>query len=849
MLNLFLRPRWDSPKAQLRIQALLGMPDGDARLQVMAESDSEPLVRAQAVRRLHSLPKLLELAQRDLDAQVRDAAWDHALELLLRPQDQAPEKSQRLDFIAAARLATILTRIIKSPADLELRRAAVHALNDELHLEDIALNSSVASLRLAAAEKIHSEPLLQTLAEQSRNRDKNVHRLAQQRLDTLLSARRAEEEERLRREQLQEQVRQLASAPEHPLYAARAAHLEQQWEALAPDERPVELTQAWELIHARCQQMAQAQEQRRVLHQIQSTLQNLRATPLQPEQLLSWAESISRVEQLIDSLDDPLPTEIESLRASLAIWQDWWGIWVQNESRLAISSDAKERLELIDRLLAAPLPDWIDATAWHQALRQERQQYLPPAPTPIPVHEPQTAHRRLSERQKSALKKLETLILQGQSQAAHEQGQRMMHWSSDEETEQKRLEAIRQTLQEWQDWQTYALLPKQDELIAVATELGLLAAEPEELHHRLRALRQDWKNLGHFDHHAETRARHERFCELTRAVDRRCQDWLRQKAEARKQWCAHISALTGELADLQPPPSGDLAAWRALRQRLPELRTQLRQPSTESTREQRALLAALRIQIQRLAAWVQVEESAQEKRMQELVAAAQQLSQAQELRALQQAWRQLGIHRHQDNQRLWPQFQGAIAAWQARQADAQEKLLAQVRDLSCDAPGFLAQLDALAQQHPGRSPLQNLINQRRQDFLAQRQQQQQKRRTDLIERLIVILDQRDTGHTMVSLDDLPRPWRQHFAQTSLACSRGERQRALLLWEGLLDIPAQAAESDLQRQLLLERWTRGERRADADTLQALAQACMMPCETATPELHQRIAVCLHKTLKP
>lgn len=847
MLNLFLRPRWDSPKAQQRIQALLAMPEDDTRLQLMAESDSEPQVRAQALRRLHSLAKLLDLAQRDLDAQVRDAAWERALELLMRPLEQTPEKAQRLDFIAAVRPATMLTRIIKSTADLELRRAAVHALNDELHLEDIALNSSLASLRLAAAEKIHSEPLLQTLAEQSRNRDKNVHRLAQQRLDTLLAARRAEEEEQRRRQQVQEQVRQLACAPDHPLYAARAAHLEQTWQDLAMPDAAGDLSLAWERIHARCQELAHAQEQRRVLHQIQATLQNLRATPLQSTQVLHWAESISDLERLIDSLAAPRPDEIVALHASLALWQDWWDIWLQNESRLAVSSDAAERLERIDRLLAAPLPDWIDATDWQQALRQERQQYLPPPPAETTAV-PKPSGRPLSERQRAALDKVEALIQQGQSQAAHEQGRRMLRWSSDDSSEQQRLDAVRQTMQGWQDWQAYAVLPKQDELLAAATELSQLDAAPAELHRRLRALRQAWKNLGHLEH-PEAGVRHERFRTLTHSVDRRCQDWLRQEAEARKQWCAQFTALVSELSAVSLPPSGDRDAWRTLRQRLPELRAQLRQPADELTREQRSLIAALRIQIQRLTAGVQAEESAQEKRMQSLIEAAQQITQAQELRTLQQAWRQLGIHRHQDNQRLWPQFQSAIAAWREKQASAEEKLLAEVRHLASDDPGFLAQLDALAQAHPGRAPVQSLISQRRQEFLAQRQQRQQRQRADLIAQLINILDQRDAGQAGAALDDLPRPWRQHFAQASLPCSRTERQRALLLWEGLLDIAAPEAERDLQRQLRLERWTRGERRTDAETLQGLAQACMMPCEAATPELHERIAVCLHKTLKP
>ncbi len=848
MLSIFYRPRWDSPKAHLRIQALNAMAEDDARLLDMARTDSEPQVRAQALRRLQNLPQLLELSRRDLDAQVREAACERALELLARPLHEAPPMHERRGFIADIRLATILTRIIKSQADLDLRKAAVQALHDELHLEDIALNSSVAALRLAAAEKIQSETLLQALAEASRNHDKNVYRLTQQRLDALQAQRRALAENEARRQQLKEQVLQLAEAPDHPMYAARAAHLRQVWQDQARSEDVLALQPVWQRIHERCQAQEREQRRLRALGQAQSLWQSLRSRPLLMADLMSWAQAIADLEaRLLDVLDAGGDASLAAMQEDLESWHQWWGAWTQSESRRAVCSSDEERIELLDRLLAVAMPAWVDAQAFRQALLAERQSLLPPTPA---TASSTTPPRQLSEGQLLQLSRLEALIEQGQAQKACELAEKTARWHSELPEQEERLLAVQSAVKNWLDWQLYALAPKQQALIEQAQALLASSLPPDQLHVQVRSLRKQWKALGQLDA-PDVQARRQSFVELTRQIDLRCQTWLNERAQEHQRLVQQATQLSQTISTCVLPAADEVEGWRQLRQQWQTWRQQLSSWQAE-LKTQRTLLETLRTQIKNIGLSLREEEKRQLARMQELVLKAQQLSarsEAREVRQLQLSWRQLGIHRHRDNQQHWPQFQAAIQAWHERRLHAQNEHIEAIKALSVDAPDFVQQLQTLAEQCAGHAPALKLITQRQQEAQTRQESLKHQRKDTLIQRLLDTLAALDQGQQLSPLDDLPRRWRQHYAQAPLLSQASDRHQALLLWEGVLDIAAPEAERDLQRRLMLERWTRGERGADSETLLRMAWACMTPCPQADlAALRSRIELCLRKTLK-
>ncbi|NNM51392.1 MAG: hypothetical protein HKM02_04095, partial [Pseudomonadales bacterium] len=398
MLDRFLRPRWDSPRAQVRCQALLRLAEGDPLVDRMATEDSEPLVRREAVARILDMSLLLDRAKRDLDAGVRDAAWDRfivRLESPLTGEDDLPYRLQRLSEVG---LATILTRIIKSQVDLRIRQAAVTCLQDEMHLEEIALHSSIASLRLAAAERIHSEALLRILAQESRNHDKTVYRIARDKLDVYEKQRREAAQQQHLIDELRAQIIQHAAASVQPLYLPRAEYLEQRWRELHLDDESVQI--ALQTIKIRCQEIGKHEQAHKFWSTLDKQFQNYLQDPPDMDNLPLWMNAMLGIQdeiQKLPALDGNLEIQRQQRLEHLLQMEAWWQQWQVIHARLAVQDSPAERLqaygELRHQLRQAPL------NTSHALLQLEAM-----TPAPEPVHVDLRAGEALPEQTKKPTK-------------------------------------------------------------------------------------------------------------------------------------------------------------------------------------------------------------------------------------------------------------------------------------------------------------------------------------------------------------------------------------------------------------------------------------------------------------
>ncbi len=213
------RARFDDPNPESRRAAVLAIPDDEAKnfqddFAELARSDSDAGVRRAALSKLLD-GKHLEPFLKDVDREIVRAA----AEAIARDVDSAELLSHpevRSAAIRIARDAESVARLIGDVAyDQDLIRLAVESRSPKV--------------RLAVADKLMKESSLVEIERLSRDKDKNVNRLARSRLEQIKHAR-AELDKALRRgEELVHTVETQLKAESDPLFMARLGVVKHDW--------------------------------------------------------------------------------------------------------------------------------------------------------------------------------------------------------------------------------------------------------------------------------------------------------------------------------------------------------------------------------------------------------------------------------------------------------------------------------------------------------------------------------------------------------------------------------------------------------------------------------------------
>ena len=231
-----------------------------------AWEDADPRVRREALPSLlgeiDGRARLAEIATRDVDASVRDAALHliddpAALFPLCERERERPAALRRLAALAAAGRGEEILRarpdlgqaLLQAAQDPDLADRLLAVIEDPDTLVKLACDAQSPRTRLRAAERVHAEPQLVALERGSRGSDKNVHRLARERLDSLRSLRSDIDAHAVALTTLQDRARHLHDSLQDPHFDARYEVLTRaanQWhdQAAALAQRARELPQA-----------------------------------------------------------------------------------------------------------------------------------------------------------------------------------------------------------------------------------------------------------------------------------------------------------------------------------------------------------------------------------------------------------------------------------------------------------------------------------------------------------------------------------------------------------------------------------------------------------------------------
>ena len=671
-------PRWQHPDPERRRQAAgqldPAQDEGRAAL-IRLAGDADARVRQAALARLESIDTLLALVDTHPSPELRAR-----LAALLVGAAGSTPLDDRVAWVATLCDQGLIQEVALHGDNQQLRLAAVAALrdDDEAALIAQACENGIAAVRHAAAARVTSEAGLQQLARQAR-RDKQVARLARERLNALRADAAQQAAAEAERERILSALEQHGHHAWEPLYAGRYRHLQREWEALkdlpsAEQERRYHdacllcrktLTDhdAQQHVHAAFDQRREDADQTRegLLEALEETLESLRRSEHLAAQDIDSLRAQKRLLatrwQALSDHHAPDETLRQRYDRALEEYDRIGHAWERFRARAAELDQAltacdREALQAL--LTACAWPDDLPPTSLLARARRSAEQQ--PAARSVP--DPSQFQRDVDE--------LGVLLERGAFKSASRLHQRLRQRLEQLPEEHRRrhqptLKRLGAQLAELRDWRGFVAGPKRDQLCQAIAELAEdTQLSDAALDRRHRQLVKEWASLGDAAADRELSAHfracsdriHQRLAAWRAALDAERQ----RNLEAREALCEQLEALLDK-----PDPEADPDALRDIRDRA---REQWRRYSPVPRERAEAVGRRFGRVRHGLQALIDQRAQAIAAAKRELTDAAQALldsdqpshRRAEQAKRLQQRWRDLGRAPKGEEQALWREF-------------------------------------------------------------------------------------------------------------------------------------------------------------------------------------------------
>ncbi|TVM06953.1 MAG: DUF349 domain-containing protein [Halomonas sp.] len=730
LLRRLFAPRWQHPDPTVRRQALdrldPAQPDHQKVLKALSE-DTDPGIRLAALCASNDLAGLMEGYTQHSD----NSAWFEAIAQRLSGKTGQIELGERLRHLALTSDIQLLHAVAHTGDNLDLRLAALEKLQDEDDIIQQACHNGVVAVRHRAAERVISEQGLRRLLKESQ-RDRQVMRLARDRLNALKEDAEWEKNQRQKRDDILHAMEQQARRPWEPLYSGRLRHLEREWQQVEQAPDAIQEKRYHDALLA-CRKILHDHEtkERERLHQEQQQ-----------------AEAEQTREQLLDGLEESLEgllhsdalnlQDIDSLRAQYRLFTQRWQVLADSypcsdDLRLRHANvikhyeqviNAWERWEAYVPLLEQALADnqmpdlhqHLNACRWPEtlpppALMQEAKAALAAqAKAHVPQHDQGAPSATSPDVLNNQLNDLENLLERGAFKSASRLYQRLKpHVDALDNASTKplisRFRHLGARLAELRDWRGFVAGPKRLQLCesieALADDQHMAEAALDQHH---RQLVKEWKSLGDA---AANRELSTRFRGASDRIHERLTPWREKLAQQRQHNLEARIAMCEQLEALleQPAEDADPDVLREIRDKARQ-QWRLYSPVTREDAEQIGRrFGKVRHRLQAL-----IDDRAQAiaDQKQAMVDQAQALirqedtpidERTRQLKILQQQWRSLGRAPKGQEQLLWKTFRQACdQLFAQRDAQKNEQVSRQQQRLE-DMQALIERMDAWQPNH------------------------------------------------------------------------------------------------------------------------------------------------------
>jgi Domain of Unknown Function (DUF349) len=238
------------------------------------------------------------------------------------------------------------------------------------------------------------------------------------------------------------------------------------------------------------------------------------------------------------------------------------------------------------------------------------------------------------------------------------------------------LQQLDKNLADLKDWKSFSVAPKRVELMEEMESLIDATLEPQALADRIKHLQEEWRTLSKGVGENEA-ADWQRFQEAAQKAYLPCKAFFEAQSQTRQENLQRREALLQRLSAFESGHDWERPDWRTVIVALRESRQEWRRHSPVERAAGRALqekFDSVSVSLQgRLDG--EYERNLQEKkslvdRAQRLVAAEDSRKAIDEVKVLQQKWKDVGLVPREEGQRLWEEFrQHCDAVFQKRQQE------------------------------------------------------------------------------------------------------------------------------------------------------------------------------------
>lgn len=241
------------------------------------------------------------------------------------------------------------------------------------------------------------------------------------------------------------------------------------------------------------------------------------------------------------------------------------------------------------------------------------------------------------------------------------------------------LQQLDNKLAELKDWKNFTVAPKRVELMEEMESLVGSTLDPPVLAERIKSLQEDWRTLSK-GAGENLEADWQRFQEAAQKAYQPCREYFERQAQQRQENLQHRAALFERLAAFESGHNWEQPDWRTVVVALRESKQEWRRYAAVDRAPGKALQQKFDALTASLQARLDAEYARNIKAKQTLIERAQRLLAAEDSRkaiedvkALQQQWRTVGLVPRPEDQRLWELFrQQCDAVFQKRQQESNE---------------------------------------------------------------------------------------------------------------------------------------------------------------------------------
>lgn len=700
MFAKFFKPKWQHSNAEVRIRAIHRMNAGSTEdqeiLSRLALQDQSTSVRRAAVELIVAPDILHKLHNEDVDHQVRRAAADRICKIILEQCDSTVE--QNLTNLNQLTDDNLLTHIILHSPHSEIQNAALNRLTDQHCLCTISIDGATSQLRQTAAKQLLQEEYLEQVAKAARSKDKSVFRIVRTKLQQLQEQKRLTELKIQRCMELLDSLRHLSDTEYYPQYTAKFEALCNEWDKIEV-QHSTETLQTFTGLTQQCLDIISEQKQLIEAEQSRLEQQQIRQAELQ--------QSFKSMRLLLAEMAEQMHTELFST-PSLEQFQNRWSEQLQQLNNLscnkskehtqlqitleqqftALNNGAANYLQSKTQLaeLNSEISEPAQAKTLHQKIKQIEEcikqiQWPSSVDLPLPL-------QQLLLIQNSLKQQLATLSQQSQTHyseltglldslsAAIEQGETReaiklekkatstlseLNGSTPKQLLQQH-KSLHAKLTALKDWQGYAITPKKEQLCDSMEGLIGSTLPAPELARKINKLQQEWKQLDASDPF-HSRTLWQRFKNASDTAYEPCSQHFADQKKLRKDNLIKRQQLVNQLQQFFDITDWDHPDWdqvelisRTAKLEWKQYAPVDRTPGKPVQSQFNKLLKELDGQIKRYREQNAVLKQELLKHAEELAASDDLNSAAEQIKKLQQQWKQSGCTFHSVERKLWPLF-------------------------------------------------------------------------------------------------------------------------------------------------------------------------------------------------